>query len=131
MNKMTHRLVVITVILLGIVFICSGQRRNDRSPEEIADRQTEKMIKELSLNEKQIEAVTEVNLKFVKEFQKNRQNSKGDREKMRTLIIELNAEKTEELKNILSADQFEKYKALQKERAKEMRNGPNNARSAR
>jgi len=121
---MSHKLVVITVLLILISACGSNSQKNKKwSSEDLAKRQTEIMIKELSLTEEQEIVVTKINMDFASELNRIREDAAGDREKMRTLRSETIRKKKNKLKEILNEEQFAKYNMLEQERAKEMRNG--------
>jgi len=121
---MSHKLVVITVLLILISACGSNSQKNKKwSSEDLAKRQTEIMIKELSLTEEQEVVVTKINMDFASELNRIREDAAGDREKMRTLRSETIRKKKNKLKEILNEEQFAKYNMLEQERAKEMRNG--------
>ena len=121
---MSHKLVVITVLLILISACGSNSQKNKKwSSEDLAKRQTEIMIKELSLTEEQEVVVTKINMDFASELNRIREDAAGNREKMRTLRSETIRKKKNKLKEILNEEQFAKYNMLEQERAKEMRNG--------
>jgi len=121
---MSNKLVVITVLLILISACGSNSQKNKKwSSEDLAKRQTEIMIKELSLTEEQEVVVTKINMDFASELNRIREDAAGDREKMRTLRSETIRKKKNKLKEILNEEQFAKYNMLEQERAKEMRNG--------
>jgi Skp family chaperone for outer membrane proteins len=129
---MINKIVIVSVFLMSLA-ACNliGQQRKMPSAKDMAERQTEMMTKNLDLSEKQQKAISTINLKYAEEIQKIRQEAAGDREKMRKLRDDLVINKNDELKGILSSEQFEKYKKLEEERAKEMRNGRRGGRGGR
>lgn len=129
---MRNKLVIVTLIILSFTACNStGQRHRIPSAKDMAKRQTEMMTKSLDLNDQQQNSVSTINLKYAEEFQNLREEAGGDREKMRTLRNDLVNKKNEELAKVLSEEQFERYKELEEERAKEMRNGPRGERGER
>lgn len=129
---MDNKLVILLVISLS-AFACNltGQKQNKWSPKEMAEQQTKMMSDQLNLSEVQYTQVETVNLKYAEEFEKLREKAGGDREKMRILRGDLINNKNDELKEILTSEQFEKHKMLEEERAKEMRNGRRSERRER
>ena len=121
---MGNKLVILFVISLSF-FACSltGQKQKQWSSKDMAERQTQMMKEQLNLSEQQCSQIETINLKYAKEFEMLKQKADGDREKMRTLRGDLINNKNEELKTVLTSEQFIKYKMLEEERAKEMRNG--------
>jgi len=84
------------------------------SPEARARTMTDKMKTELSLSDDQYTKVYEINLKYA---QKNQEALKAEGSRMSKLkaMKTENAEKNSELKTVLSQEQFDKYKSMQKE----------------
>jgi hypothetical protein len=84
-----------------------GQRR---TPEERAKRETEWMKTDLVLTEKQIPLVDTINLKYAKKQDELRKQMEGqDRESFRPKMEEMQKQKNEELKTVLTEDQLKKY----------------------
>ncbi len=129
---MRNKLVIISLVLLSLTASnMNGQQRQRPSAKDMAKRQTEMMVKSLNLDEEQEKTVEAINLKYADKFQKIREEAAGDREKMRTLRSNLVNNKNKELEKVLSEEQFERYKELEEERAKEMKNGPRGGRGER
>ncbi|WP_430815620.1 hypothetical protein [Carboxylicivirga sp. RSCT41] len=129
---MSNKLVIVSLLILSLTACnLNGQQRRMPSAKEMSERQTEMMVKNLDLTDQQQKTVSEINFKYAEKFQNLREEAKGDREKMRTLRNDLVNNKDEELKDVLSSVQFEKYKKLEEERAKEMRNGRRGGRGER
>lgn len=87
-----------------------GRRGN---PEERQKRQDE-LYAQLNLSEVQKTKVTEINENYRVKMQEMRKNSNGDREGMRESMMKMREEQNAELKNIMTAEQFEKFTAIQK-----------------
>jgi periplasmic protein CpxP/Spy len=84
-----------------------GQKR---TPEERAKRETEWMKTDLTLMEKQIPLVDTINLKYAKKQDEMRKQMEGqDREAFRPKMEEMQKQKNEELKSVLTEDQLKKY----------------------
>ncbi|WP_289054622.1 hypothetical protein [Carboxylicivirga marina] len=129
---MGNKLVVIALLMMSLIACnTNGQQRKRASAEDMAKHQTEMMEKSLDLSSEQSKTVSELNLKYAEKFKKIKEEAGGDREKMRTLRGELLNKKNDELKEVLSEEQFEKYIKLEEERAKEMRNGRRGGRGER
>lgn len=129
---MWYRTVLLVVVLIGLnVTIAEAQQRKRMSPDEMAKRQTEMMTSELDLSADESEAIEAINLKYALKLDKMRDEAAGDRDKMRSLRDEMISEKDKELQSILNEEQFKKYKQLEEERIKEMRNGQRGGRERR
>lgn len=79
--------------------------------EQHAERQTERMTKELSLTDTQIKQVATLNLKYAKEKEifKNAADENTDK---KTAMKQMRDRQNAELKGILSAEQLEKYQTM-------------------
>jgi len=100
-------LTVITVITSTSLF---AQKGNKRSAKDIAKKQTEWMIKDLSLDTTQAEKVATINLNFTNSMFSAREKNMGNREAMQTEMKTLRKKKDTELKKVLSEEQFKLYK---------------------
>lgn len=97
-----------------------GQGRQfDR--DEMVKRQTKDMVENLSLNEDQTKKVSELNEKYAEKMGEIFQNANGDFSGMREKMGKLREEKNEELKTVLTEEQFKKYLELEEKRMEEMR----------
>jgi Spy/CpxP family protein refolding chaperone len=116
-------LVLLTGFLL-ISFNLFAQRGNMPSPEERAKRQVENLKTELTLTDEQIPKVEKIYLDANKKMSEMRANSGGNREGMRDKMMAINKKRDEEMKKVLTAEQFTKYqKYLEEQRAnRPMRN---------
>ncbi len=120
--KLRFYLMVTTMLITSIVMAQAPQKgAGGKNPEEMVKRQTEEMVKELSLDAKQTEKVSEINKKYAEKMRAVQQSSKDDREGMREKMQKLRSEKETELKTVLTAEQFTKLKELEKKRIEDMR----------
>lgn len=94
------------------------------TPEDMAKRQTERLVESLSLNKAQETKVHDLNLKYAKKGQelRNQMRNANDqaRQELRKKMTAQQAEKDVEMKKILTADQWKRYEALQKEMQQRM-----------
>ena len=88
------------------------RKRGDR---EVMKAAYEAMLDSLNLTEQQREEVDFINSKYRAQMQQIRQNNEGDREAMRSDMMELREKQNTELKEILSEEQFAKYQKWMKE----------------
>ncbi|MDR0541946.1 MAG: hypothetical protein LBH19_07005 [Dysgonamonadaceae bacterium] len=84
-----------------------GQRP---SVEQMAQRQTEWMTRELNLSADQIAAVDSINVLFAKAQETLRETLGNDRGKMREAMTALNQEKDKALEKVLTTEQLELYR---------------------
>jgi len=119
---------LIIALVLGIGMTCMAQEtpaksnRGDRgqmqnmTPEQRVQKQVEKMTKDLSLDAKQQEAVSQLLTEKSKKMQDARAKRSGggqmtddERKEMRTAMQAERQDTDTKLKAILNADQFKKY----------------------
>jgi Spy/CpxP family protein refolding chaperone len=97
-----------------------------KSPQERALNQTQMMQKNLSLTADQNKKVYEINLKHAAAMDKLMDEPKG--EGKRSEMQGINAQKDGDLKQVLTAEQFQKYQAMvqeMKEKRRERGGGGN------
>ncbi|WFO16700.1 DUF4890 domain-containing protein [Cellulophaga baltica 4] len=129
---------IITVIVLFIGMNAIAQRSEKKviDPETFAQKNTERLTKELGLNEDQQAKVYDMNLKNAQELtSKMEERKRGERKKpteeerearKAEMGAQLNAHK-EEMRGILNTEQFQKWETIQekrgngKKRAKKMK----------
>lgn len=104
--------------------------RGDRpqmTPEQMQQRQTQRLVEELKLNKDQEAKVTAINKKYNEknpvDWSKMRDASDDERAKMRETMMKVQAEKDKEIKAILTPEQVKLYDAMQKRREEMRRNG--------
>ncbi|MDR1714812.1 MAG: DUF4890 domain-containing protein [Dysgonomonas sp.] len=114
----------LVLFLTIVLFATSGvfaQQRQRATPEERAKRQTETLVKELSLTEDQQKKVYEINLKFAQPLAD--QGKETDREKLRAQFQKNQEERTAAIKAVLTEDQQKKFDEHQKKMQDERRRG--------
>ena len=84
--------------------------RSPMSAEQIAQRNTDWMKKDLNLTEAQIAPVDSINLVYAKAQVVLFQSASGDREKIREAMNALSTHKEEALSSVLTKDQMDVYK---------------------
>ncbi len=88
------------------------------TPEEKAQKRTERMTEKLGLDKDQITKVKEINLKIAKIKHEQRKNASGDKTAMREAMQKIRIENNEELKLVLTEEQFEKFLTHEEEMKK-------------
>lgn len=147
--KRISLLVVMFLILSGITFAqergggdrpsksaqqgAPGNRgdRQQMTPEQRVQRQTQQLVEQLKLNKDQEQKVTAINKKYMDnqsfDWSKMRDASDAERAKMREERMKVQGEKDKEIKAVLTADQVKLYDEMQKKRAEGRRNGQGRA----
>lgn len=108
-----------------------GGGRGDRpqmTPEQMLQRQTQRLVEELKLTKEQETKVTAINKKYAQnqsvDWSKMRDASDEERTKMRADMAKVQAEKDKEIKAILKPDQVKLYDEMLKRRMENRRGGP-------
>ena len=116
------------LLMMGGMVMAQGPRRGgqDMDPKTRAERMTERMAKEYSLNETQKKELLEVNMAFVQKMgerpgrmkpeMRQGKKSKEDREKMRQEMKASRESYEAGLKKIMTKDQYAAYTKKQAER---------------
>lgn len=126
--KITFSLLTMAILFFTIIHTAEAQRGNrNASPEARAEQQTALMKTQLSLSSKQAEKVQDVNLKYALKMKEMRDaNTDGDWSTMRESAAVLRQEQNEELKSLLTTDQFEMWmKFVAEQRSKSGRKEKN------
>ena len=95
-----------------------GYGRMQGTPDEMAKRQTERLTKELGLNADQSTKVQAIMLARTQEMQAMRGQARdgGNRDQMREQMQANRAKYDAQFKEVLTADQYTKFTALQADR---------------
>ncbi len=111
-------LIVISSLNLVIAQPGGGRGGPNMDPAEMANRQTERMTTALELSEEQAANIKEINLTYADIVMEARENRSGDREEMREKMQGIRADRNEELKTVLTEEQYTTYLELEaKQRA--------------
>lgn len=116
---------ILFLLMISTLSFAQGPRGGERpSPEDMAKRTTEWMIKELDLTPEQVNPIDSINLLFAKAQELIFQSigEERDREEIRETLNALEQERIKSYSEFLSADQLELYKKKTEERMKERRN---------
>ena len=104
--------------------------RSDRpqmTPEQMQQRQTQRLVEQLKLSKVQEAQVVAINKKYAEknpvDWSKMRDASDDERAKMRETRMKVQAEKDKEIKAILTPEQVKLYDEIQKRREEMRRNG--------
>ena len=132
---------MIALFMIGGVVMAQGQRGEHKkmTPAERAEKMTERMVKEYSLNDAQKKQLLEVNLarcekmdarmsmrpdvNAKKDGKKAPQMTKEEREKMRAEMKNANDEYNAQLQKIMTEEQYASYTKKQSEREQRMKEG--------
>ncbi len=113
------RIFVVTALLMMVVTYTTAQNFTPPPAEERAKNQTERLNKLVKLNDDQKTKVQAINLDLAKKMDAAMKN-RDDRDAMRTKMQEIETERDQKYKEILTEDQFKKYTDNKAEREKQM-----------
>lgn len=113
------------ILFFALAFgaVCSAQAQEDRarkSPEERAERMTERMKTELALDDAQTAKVKEINLKYAKERDALREKEYADRREKGKAMRASFASQDKEIEPLLNDEQRDKYQELKDEMRENM-----------
>lgn len=104
-----------------------GQGRMQMDPEQMAQRQTQRLVEELKLNKDQEAKVLAINKKYIKDhpfdFQKMRDATDEERAKMREEMRKVQDNRNKEIKAVLTPEQAKLYEQNLKKREEMRKNG--------
>lgn len=92
------------------------------TPAERADFQTNLMVEKLKLSDQQVETIRTVNLKYAEKAEEIYNSQKKNFRKLKEMR-KIKENKDEELKTILSDEQYKTYEKNKKEMREKMREG--------
>ncbi len=123
--KSSIKFLAIIAMLFTFTFAANAQRGGGKShdPEKMAEKETSRMVQKLALDETQTVKVEELNLTYAKKMQEAREANKDNRTAMKEMRAVINAEKSAEMKLVLTEIQFETYEKMQAKRRKGKRKG--------
>ena len=136
MKRISFLLAVL--LMMGGMVMAQGPRRGgqDMDPKTRAERMTERMAKEYSLNEDQKQQLQEVNLAWVQKMAANQggrskdnkaaKMTKEEREKKMAEMKKSREDYDAQLKKIMTKEQYDSYVKKQAEREKQMKEGRQN-----
>ena len=126
------------LLMMGGMVMAQGPRRGgqDMDPKTRAERMTERMAKEYSLNEDQKQQLQDVNLAWVQKMAANQggrskdnkaaKMTKEEREKKMAEMKKSREDYDAQLKKIMTKEQYDSYVKKQAEREKQMKEGRQN-----
>jgi len=115
--KSKLKIILTGITMLAVVFVLQAQRGQGQqtTPEQRAEKQTTMMTEKLSLSADQAAKVKAINLKYAEKQQSKRGEAKGEREKQRSSMQQLQNERKAEINAVLNKDQQAKFEKFQEE----------------
>lgn len=112
---------IVALLLTGGMAMAQGPRNGKKmDPKERAERMTERMAKEYSLNEAQKKDLLEANMAFTEKMANRAEDKKAEREELRKEMQNNRDAYDAKLKKILTEEQYAAYSKKQAERQKKM-----------
>ena len=107
-------------LFFTFTFAANAQRGDGQrlAPEDMAEKETTRMVEKLSLDQTQAAKIKEINLAYAKKMQEAREGNTGNRSAMQEIATAINNEKATELKTVLTAEQYKTYEQMEAGRAK-------------
>lgn len=112
-TNLNHRLFIAIMVVGCLCFNVSAQQAQ-HTPEERAKALTDEMKSKLTLNDSQYQKVYDINLKYAKQNESIVKGT-GDKKAKDELIKKQLDAKKQEMKGVLSADQYKKYESMREE----------------
>jgi Spy/CpxP family protein refolding chaperone len=88
--------------------------------EEDIERRVDDLSKTLEMTDEQHDRVLKLELEFFTKMQVEREKNMGDREAMRSSMMQMREERDKKFEEILTKEQMEKYRQIQEERRARM-----------
>ncbi len=116
--KSKARIILTGLTMMAFVFTLQAQRGEGPklTSEQRAEKQTEMMTEKLALTPEQASKIKDINQKYAEKQKVQREGMKGEREKNRTAMQQLQDERKQEINTILNKDQQAKFEQMQSER---------------
>ncbi|MDP3580382.1 MAG: hypothetical protein Q8S39_00515 [Ignavibacteria bacterium] len=111
---------IAVMLVLSLAANSFAQMGGGMNPQERMKRTLEELKTRLTLTDAQFAKVDTILQAQTAEMTKIRENSGGDREAMRSAIMDLRAKTDKQIEAILTDEQKVEYKKLQEERAQRM-----------
>lgn len=118
--KVRTMMTALALMASTAIFAQHEMKRAEISPEERAQKMTDKLAERLELNDEQKQAVLKLNTEQAKQMQAKREESKKEREARHVEMKEHRSAYEAELKEILTEDQYAKFQADVKKRHEKM-----------
>jgi protein CpxP len=118
----------LTLVLFSASVLSQYKNISDKTPEQIAERRSDKLRKILNLDDYQYKQVYEIlynSVSAVKNLREKMKNSDTDNKVLRSEIRKIRTETYEKIKPVLKPEQLNKFEELREkkmEKAKERRN---------
>ncbi|QIP14987.1 hypothetical protein G8759_21350 [Spirosoma aureum] len=117
-NNLVNAILSVALVLISISSF--AQRGQLGTPEERATRQTTRMKEALNLSAEQETSVADINLKYAKQMQSLLETGGRNLKTARTAKSSMKS-KDNELKEVLTKDQFNKYLTLKEDMMSQMK----------
>ena len=106
---------ILAIVVLCFSFSLVVSAYNGTPPnkaEKRAEKQTNRMIEKLNLNDAQAAKVGDINLFYAAKMEEARAKNKGDRAAMKEIKTAIRTEMTAEMKQVLTPEQFASFQAM-------------------
>jgi len=123
-TTVSHKLFIVATMISFMCLTINAQNRANSHhqmktrADEHAKVTTDEMKNKLNLNDSQYQKVYDINLKYAKKNKELAANSANEKSKEKTMKSQ-NEEKRNELKKVLTSEQYKKYDGMEKGMKKE------------
>ncbi|MBP1613697.1 MAG: hypothetical protein H6Q13_1145 [Bacteroidetes bacterium] len=117
---------MVALLMVGGLAMAQGPRKEGKmkmDPKERAEKMTERMAKEYSLNEAQKKQLLDVNLALNEKMAKKAEDKKAEKEQMHKEMKANRDAYDAQLKKIMTKEQYASYVKNQAEHQKKMKDG--------
>ncbi|MDR3250981.1 MAG: hypothetical protein LBT42_04870 [Tannerella sp.] len=109
------KLFVVSFMLMFAFMVSAQDRQRGGGQGDMTARYAE-LKKDLKLSDQQVDSLKAIDTEVFAKMRDLREESGGDRDKMRELMTKVNEKRDERVKAILSKEQFDKYKESEAQR---------------
>lgn len=105
--------IIVVLLALAPMFAFAQKAQPKKTADERVEAQTERLAKDLNLNEDQKAQVAAINKKYVEQAQQRKAEAQADKQARHEAAQQMKADHEAEIKKVLTEDQYAKYQELQ------------------
>ncbi|TDG36873.1 hypothetical protein EZJ43_06220 [Pedobacter changchengzhani] len=117
------KLMMICALVFSVMTYANAQQKNWGTPEERAQKMTDRLVEKLKLNDDQKEKVSTIYMDQAKAMTKIREEAGDDKVAMREKVMKLRRDDNDKIDALLTNDQKATYKVMQDEQKERMKKG--------
>lgn len=105
--------IIVMLLALAPMFAFAQKAQPKKTVDERVENQTERLAKDLDLNENQKAQVTAINKKYLEQTQQRKEEAQADKQARHEAAQQMKANHEAEIKAVLTEAQYAKYQELQ------------------